>query len=89
MPSPPAKPAARTALAGTGLAPRGLERALAASYIGVSASLFDVMVSDGRMPQARKVGTRLIWDVRELDAAFDDLPRAHAQPTMPSPTFQV
>jgi len=32
------------------LPPRGLSRTIAAAYIGVSATLFDQMVSDGRMP---------------------------------------
>ncbi len=31
--------------------PRGLSRVEAAHYIGVSPSLFDAMVKDGRMPQ--------------------------------------
>jgi hypothetical protein len=32
------------------LPPRGLSRAEAAAYVGVSTSLFDIMVADGRMP---------------------------------------
>jgi hypothetical protein len=33
------------------------------------------MVSDGRMPPPRVVNTRRIWDRRELDSAFDALPK--------------
>jgi predicted DNA-binding transcriptional regulator AlpA len=55
------------------IAPRGLSRTEAAWYIGVSPSLFDEMVKDGRMPQPIHINARVVWDVRELDAAFDDL----------------
>jgi predicted DNA-binding transcriptional regulator AlpA len=55
--------------------PRGLRREEAAHYVGVSPSKFDELVSDRRMPQPREIDRRLVWDVRELDAAFDDLPR--------------
>jgi excisionase family DNA binding protein len=53
--------------------PRGLSRTEAASYIGVSPSYFDQMVKDGRMPQPIRVGSRVLWDRRELDEAFDAL----------------
>jgi len=86
---PVAKPAARSALAATGLAPRGLERTQAAAYIGVSARLFDRMVEDGRMPQARRIDARLVWDVRELDQHFDDLPHAKPGPSMGAPEFRT
>jgi len=58
----------------TSLPPRGLSRVQAAAYIGVSPSLFDEMVKDGRMPQPKKVGKRTIWDRRQLDVSFEDLP---------------
>jgi len=32
------------------------------------------MVKDGRMPPPKKVGKRTIWDRRQLDASFEDLP---------------
>lgn len=53
---------------------RGLSRVLAAGYIGVSATKFDEMVADGRMPKPKKIDARKIWDVRALDQAFDALP---------------
>lgn len=56
------------------LAPRGLSRVQAAAYIGVGASLFDEMVADGRMPKAKMINARTVWDVKHLDAAFDALP---------------
>ena len=58
-----------------GLIPRGLCRTAAAAYIGIGPTLFDSMVADGRMPIARAAGGRVIWDRRELDEAFDVLPR--------------
>ena len=43
-------------------------------YLGVSASKFDELVRDGRMPGPKRIDGRKIWDVRQLDLAFDDLP---------------
>ena len=56
------------------LAPRGLSRSEAAAYIGISPTKFDEMVLDGRMPSAKRVDARRVWDRRALDAAFDALP---------------
>lgn len=53
--------------------PRGLSRLAAAGYIGVSVGTFDRLVREGRMPQAKHIGARLLWDRIELDAAFDAL----------------
>src|SRR5215212_8601172 len=52
---------------------RGLSRDEAAVYLGISASKFDQLVSDGRMPNAITLDRRKLWDIRELDAAFDAL----------------
>lgn len=54
---------------------RGLSRIDAAQYIGISASKFDELVEDGRMPRPRRIDKRKLWDVIELDLAFDVLPR--------------
>ena len=54
---------------------RGLSRVEAAEYVGISPCKFDQMVADGRMPGARRIDGRKVWDVRELDLCFDDLPR--------------
>lgn len=54
--------------------PRGLSRSEAADYIGVSPSMFDLMVADRRMPQPKRVNSRTIWDRRQLDEAFEELP---------------
>lgn len=51
--------------------PRGLSRAEAALYIGVSPGTFDRLVSDGIMPKPRRVRTRVLWDRVEVDIAFD------------------
>jgi excisionase family DNA binding protein len=53
---------------------RGLSRIDAAAYVGVGPSKFDEMVADGRMPAPRRIDGRKVWDVRELDASFEDLP---------------
>jgi len=54
----------------TSLAPRGLSRVQAAAYIGVSPSLFDEMVKDGRMPKPMRINARTVWDRVKLDEAF-------------------
>ena len=53
---------------------RGLSRVEAAVYIGVSASKFDELVRDSRMPRPKRIDGRKLWDVHQLDLAFDDLP---------------
>ena len=52
------------------LAPRGLSRVQAAAYIGVSPTLFDEMVKDGRMPKPTRINARMVWDRIKLDDAF-------------------
>jgi predicted DNA-binding transcriptional regulator AlpA len=56
------------------LPPRGLSREEAAAYVGVSGSLFDALVKDRRMPPAKRINARTVWDRLQLDAAFDALP---------------
>ena len=56
------------------LAPRGLNRVQAAAYIGISPAKFDEMVKDGRMPTAKRIDTRNVWDRLSLDEAFAALP---------------
>jgi predicted DNA-binding transcriptional regulator AlpA len=68
--------ARQTALPPT-LAPRLIGREAAAAYVSVSPSTFDELVESGQMPAAKRLwGRRKAWDVRELDAAVDALPRA-------------
>lgn len=62
------------------VAPRGLNREQASAYVGVSAGTFDKLVDTAAMPRPRMAGTRLIWDIQELDQAFDELP--HAGPSL-------
>jgi predicted DNA-binding transcriptional regulator AlpA len=68
------------------LEPRGLGRAVAAAYVGISPSTFDKMVDDGRMPQPKMVEKRQIWDRRALDEAFADLPDRRADGSTPELT---
>lgn len=56
------------------LPPAGISRLEAAAYIGVSGSLFDEMVADGRMPKPKKINGRVVWSVRALTLAFEALP---------------
>jgi predicted DNA-binding transcriptional regulator AlpA len=54
--------------------PRGLSRVEASAYCGVSPSLFDQMVADGRMPKPKRINRRAVFDRLSLDAAFAALP---------------
>lgn len=62
------------------LPPRGLSRVQAAEYIGVSASTFDKMVSDGGMPAPKRIRGRVIWDLKGVDRAFDALTEGGGNP---------
>jgi excisionase family DNA binding protein len=55
---------------------RGLSRDEACQYVGVSATIFDRMVRDGRMPRPKKLDGRQVFDLYALDRAFDALPDA-------------
>ena len=67
-------PVGRASILPASLPPRGLCRVEAAAYLGVSPSLFDEMVRDGRMPAPKRINARTVWDRRKLDFAFDALP---------------
>lgn len=56
------------------LPPIGINREQAANFIGVSISLFDEMVGDGRMPKPKRINARLVWDRRSVERAFAKLP---------------
>lgn len=56
------------------LAPRGLSREQGAAYVGISPSLFDMLVKDGRMPAPKRINARTVWDRVQLDDAFAALP---------------
>jgi len=46
----------------------------AAQAVGVSINTYVSMVEDGRMPQPKRIGSRKVWDVDEVHAAFKALP---------------
>jgi predicted DNA-binding transcriptional regulator AlpA len=58
---------------------RGLSRDEAPMYCGISSTLFDRLVADGRMPGPCRIDGRKVWDVRAIDVAFDALPREDAR----------
>ena len=55
------------------LLPRGLSRTEASAYVGISPSLFDQLVKDGRMPSPKHINSRTVWDRQQLDKAFEAL----------------
>jgi excisionase family DNA binding protein len=67
-------PGAARAIKAAGAPRRGLSRIEAAVYVGVGITKFDEMVADGRMPGARLIDGRKVWDIRRLDVAFENLP---------------
>jgi hypothetical protein len=44
-------------------------------YLGIGVGLFDELRHTGRVAPARVIGNRKLWDIRDLDMAFDSLPR--------------
>jgi predicted DNA-binding transcriptional regulator AlpA len=58
---------------------RGLSRVESAIYVGVSPTLFDQMVKDGRMPTPKRINGRVVWDLLALDEAFEALPDEHGR----------
>lgn len=53
---------------------RGLHREEAAAYVGIGPTKFDAMVVDGRMPKAKQIDGRRVWDRLAIDRAFEALP---------------
>jgi hypothetical protein len=43
-------------------------------YVGVGATKFDELVATGRMPKPKCIDNRRVWDIFELDRAFELFP---------------
>jgi predicted DNA-binding transcriptional regulator AlpA len=57
------------------LPPRLVGRDAAAAYLSISPTTFDLLVEEGALPRAKRIGgRRKAWDVKALDAAVDRLP---------------
>jgi hypothetical protein len=54
---------------------RGLSREEAAMYLGIGTGTFDEMRAAGQVEVPRLIKGRKLWDIRDLDIAFDALPR--------------
>jgi hypothetical protein len=81
--------AARSSVLPVSLPPRGLSRVAAAAYIGVSPSLFDIMVRERSMPMPARCRRRLLWDRRQIDRAFDALFNEEGRVAAEAPEFAV
>lgn len=57
---------------------RGLSRDESAMYLGVGVGTFDELRAAGKVAPPRVIGNRKLWDIRDLDIAFDALPRENA-----------
>jgi hypothetical protein len=64
----------KTAIASRMALRRGFSEPEAALYVGLGSTKFRELVALGVMPRPRLVGSRCIWDVDDLDAAFKALP---------------
>jgi len=58
----------------TSLPRRGLSREEAAIYLGISTTTFDQMRANGLIAPPKIIVGRKLWDIRDLDMAFDALP---------------
>jgi hypothetical protein len=47
-------------------------------YLGISGTTFDDLRRQGQIEPPRLIGGRKLWDIRDLDVAFDALPREDA-----------
>ena len=65
------------------LPPRGLGRAAAAEYLGISPSLLDRLVADRVLPEPVRLAGRVIFDRRALDAALDRMAPAREDGSNP------
>lgn len=72
------KPFTITDLAAPPLPRIGYSRTEAAEIIGIGVDLFDRAVEAGKLPRPRMIGSRLVWDIGELVAAFRELPHKGA-----------
>jgi excisionase family DNA binding protein len=52
----------------------GMSKFEAAEYVGFGVSLFEQMVTDGRMPRPKQGNRRLVWSRFALEKAFAELP---------------
>ena len=71
------------------LAPLGLSRVVASEFVGVGVTKFDLMVEDGRMPKPRRIDGRKVWDRRQLEEAFAELPIEGGDRESPNPWDSV
>lgn len=62
----------------TSLPRRGLSREEAAMYLGIGSGMFDEMRAAGKIEPPRLIKGRKLWDIRDLDVAFEALPREDA-----------
>ena len=51
--------------------PRVLSREQAADYVGLGVTFFDKQVKAGIFPDSVRIGSRKLWDIRQLDRALD------------------
>jgi hypothetical protein len=47
-------------------------------YLGIGATVFDELRASGQIEPPRLIKGRKLWDIRDLDMAFDALPREDA-----------
>jgi predicted DNA-binding transcriptional regulator AlpA len=58
-----------------GVIPLAVSRETAAQLLGISAGTFDKLVKTGKLPEPREVESRILWDSKEIEAAWRAMPR--------------
>jgi predicted DNA-binding transcriptional regulator AlpA len=87
MPRTSQNPSLRPSPPSTSEPRRGLRREEAARYVGVSPRKFDSWVDARLMPQPRRIGGVVLWDMRQLDLALDEMFN-HGDESEPNPWDQ-
>lgn len=62
---------------------RGMSLVMAAAYIGIQPFKFEALLRQQRLPPARLIDGVQVWDVDELDRAFETFPRKGAEAATP------
>lgn len=65
--------------------PFAVDRATAATLLGIGVSTFEGHVSRGKLPKPRQLGGRAVWLVDELRQAARDLPVSEMLPPPSAP----
>ena len=58
-----------------GIIPFAVSRDTGAALLGISGGTFDKLVRAGKLPEPREVESRILWDAKEIEAAWRAMPK--------------